>query len=202
MAFKILAAYTNLSTLKAIHLTFHATDYDIYTSHDGIEALELFQQMSPDVAVFGLSLPRKSGYELAGLLRKGPQPSQVPLVLLLDAFDILDEEKVKGLGHITIVSKPFDSEDLAQKIRNLAGETRDPETLPEEPELSSHVTLPVPDAAALEARLEDKIKKLVKEEILAVERELEKRVTTHLKISHDTTSDLEVSGDQKPGKHN
>jgi len=54
----------------------------------------------------------------------------------------------------------------------------------------------------LETRLEAKIKKLVKEEILTLERELEKRMISQIKVSMDTLSDPEAGGSQKTGSQN
>jgi CheY-like chemotaxis protein len=97
MAYKILAADSSPSALKAIHLAFQNSVYNIYTSDNGINALELLMQINPDAVVVGLALEGKDGYEIARYLKSGGQFRRIPVILLADAFDPPDKEKLKNL---------------------------------------------------------------------------------------------------------
>ena len=99
MPFKIFAADSSPSALKALHLAFQDSNYDLYTSEDGIEALEIIMQIDPDAIVLGLSLLRRDGYDIASFLKKEEQVKDKPLILLQDAFQEPDEEKLKSLKY-------------------------------------------------------------------------------------------------------
>ena len=184
MPFKIFAADSSPSALKALHLAFQDSNYDLYTSEDGIEALEILMQVDPDAIVLGLSLPRRDGYEIGDFLKKGEQFKDKPLILLQDAFQEPDEEKLKSLKYDKIFKKPFDSEEVAAAIRKLVGETKTPDTLPEEPDVQEvRENTPEVDSAHMDAGkdLEEAVMEKVRQEILQMERELEKRIVARLK---------------------
>ncbi len=118
MPYKIFAADSSPSALKALHLAFQDSNYDLYTSEDGIEALEILMQIDPDAIVLGLSLPRKDGYEIGGFLKKGEQFKDKPLILLQAVFQEPDEEKLKSLKYDKLFKKPFDSEEVIVTASN------------------------------------------------------------------------------------
>ena len=184
MPYKIFAADSSPSALKALHLAFQDSNYDLYTSEDGIEALEILMQIDPDAIVLGLSLPRKDGYEIGGFLKKGEQFKDKPLILLQDVFQEPDEEKLKSLKYDKLFKKPFDSEEVAAAIRKLVGETKTPDTLPEEPyvqEVQENTYEGDSVHMDSEKEFEEAIMEKVKQEILQMEHELEKRIIARLK---------------------
>ena len=184
MPFKIFVADSSPSALKALHLAFQDSNYDLYTSEDGIEALEIIIQIDPDAIVLGLSLPRRDGYDIASFLKKEEQFKDKPLILLQDAFQEPDEEKLKSLKYDKLFKKPIDSEEVVSAIRKLVGEIKAPDTLPEEPnvkEVRENTT--EGDSVNMDSgkELEEVVMEKVRQEILQMERELEKRIVARLK---------------------
>ena len=140
-------------------------------------------QIDPDAIVLGLSLPRKAGYEIGGFLKKGEQFKDKPLILLQDVFQEPDEEKLKSLKYDKLFKKPFDSEEVAAAIRKLVGETKTPDTLPEEPDVQEvQENTYEGDSVNIDSgrEFEEAIMEKVKQEILQMERELEKRIIARL----------------------
>ncbi len=184
MTYRVFIADNSSSALKALHLAFQDSHYDLYTSQDGGEAMDLIRQIKPDAVVLGLSLPQIDGYEIARRLNAREDFRQIPIVLLRAAQEDLDEERLAELEVDEIVSKPFDSEELAHKIRTLISGTRDPESLPEEPE-------PVGEGRPMEEKPSDPtaslseppdaIRHRIKQEVLEMERELERRVAARVR---------------------
>lgn len=184
MPFKIFAADSSTSALKALHLAFQDSNYDLYTSEDGVEALEILMQVEPDAIVLGLSLPKRDGYEISGFLKQGEQFVDTPLILLQDAFQEPDEEKLKSIKYDKLFKKPFDSEVVASAIRKLVGENKTPDTLPEEPDIQEVQEDIIEKDTVNEGsgkKLEEVVEEKVKQEILQMERELEKRIIARLK---------------------
>jgi len=141
-------------------------------------------QIKPDAIALGLSLPQKDGYEIARMIRDVPDFKQTPIILLCGAGEDVEEKRLSGLDYAEIVVKPFDSEELAHRIRSLISGTQDPESLPEEPEpvsdqgASAGTALP-PEPAEPEAG--EALVARVRQEILEMERELEKRIAARVK---------------------
>lgn len=197
MSYRVFIADTSSSALRALHMAFQDSDYDLYTTQDGTLAMDLFQQVQPDTAVLALSLPGKNGYELAHLIKSQDQYRSLPLILLQSAFEGLDEEGLEGLDYDGIVQKPFDSEALADRIRTLIGGTKTPDSLPEEPEVLkphqdenniSALEEPSEDTSLIKSlmpredtALDERIKGQISREMLEMERELEKRVAARVR---------------------
>lgn len=198
MSFRVFIADSSHSALKALHMAFQDSNYDLYTTQDGNQVMDLVQQVQPETVVLALSLPGKNGYELAHLIKSQDQYRDLPLILLQSDFEGLDEEGLEGLDYDTIVQKPFDSEALADRIRTLIVGTKTPDSLPEEPEVlrptgeeKSNVETPeepMEDTSLIESLMpptntdrDGDIKSQISREVLEIERELEKRIAAKLR---------------------
>lgn len=185
MAYRVFFADSSPSALKMLHMAFQDSNYDLYTSHDGREVLDLIRQVRPDAVVLGLILPHADGFELALRFREIPEFQKTPLILLLPALADLDTTRLSELDFDEVVLKPFDSEELAHKIRTLISGTRDPQSLPEEPGPIRPEISDTQDIPALlqtgEANMGDEISRRIKLEVLDMERELEKRIAARVK---------------------
>ena len=90
--------------------------YEVRTAGDGLEALEVASEMTPDVVILDLGLPKLDGVEVMRRLRLD---SDVP-ILVLTARDALDA-RVVGLdaGADDYLVKPFERQELLARIRAL-----------------------------------------------------------------------------------
>ncbi len=185
MAYRVFFADSSPSALKALHMAFQDSHYDLYTSQDGGEVLDLIRQVRPDAVVLGLALPKMDGFELALRFREIPEFQKTPLILVQPALADLDSTRLAELAYDELVIKPFDSEELAHKIRTLISGTRDPQSLPEEPgpirsENSDTADIPLLQQTG-EPNSDDEIVSRIKSEVLDMERELEKRIAARVK---------------------
>jgi len=174
MNYKILVAEDSPSTQKLIQMSFPATEFKIYAFSDGQEVLDSLSQINPDAILLNLSLPQKDGYELGEHIRNLEGLGKVPLILIKEAFEPLDKERLNAFSYDEIIQKPFDSDALVHMVRTVIEERKVPMTLPEEPVWSEE------SAAERKVELDQKVRELVKQEILSAERELEKRIRARL----------------------
>ena len=90
--------------------------YDVRTSADGIEALDVAAGFVPDLVVLDLGLPRLDGVEVCRRLRAD---SDVPILMLTARSET--EDRVGGLdsGADDYLVKPFERNELLARIRAL-----------------------------------------------------------------------------------
>jgi len=170
MSYKLIVADTSPSVIKAVQMAFHEPEFEVYPFNNGAEVINGIGQIKPDAVLLNLSLQQIDGYEVYRTLKKQGQLMDTPLILLKNAFDVLDKEKMAELEYDEIIQEPFDSEKLACIVRKLIEAKKDPKTLPEEP-------LPEEDSDfESKVELDDNVKNLIKKEIFQLERELEKRI--------------------------
>lgn len=71
--------------------------YDVMGAADGEEGLRLAQQMSPDLVVLDMMLPKLSGPEVLRALRKNAATADIP-VMVLTSLPQANEGKLKQEG--------------------------------------------------------------------------------------------------------
>src|ERR1044072_408199 len=90
--------------------------YEVRTSGDGVEALDVAAGFFPDLVVLALGLPRLDGIEVCRQLRAD---SDVPILMLTARAET--EDRVGGLdsGADDYLVKPFERRELLARIRAL-----------------------------------------------------------------------------------
>lgn len=97
----------------------HLPDYRLVEAADGEEALDLAKQIMPDLVLSDVMMPKMNGYDLCKSLKSDALTSHIPVVLLTAKSD--QSEKLEGLslGADDYLSKPFDTNELRLRIKNL-----------------------------------------------------------------------------------
>jgi DNA-binding response OmpR family regulator len=91
--------------------------YEVLTSGDGVEALDVAAGFVPDLVVLDLGLPRMDGVEVCRRLRE--DGDDVPILMLTARAET--EDRVDGLdsGADDYLTKPFERQELLARIRAL-----------------------------------------------------------------------------------
>jgi DNA-binding response OmpR family regulator len=181
--YKIIVADPSPSVQKAVQLAFAEPEFRVSVFEDGASLLESVAGLRPDALVVSLTLPGRDGYDVARTLRSRKELATVPLVGLRGAFECVDADKTPPSEYDEVVPKPFDSERLAAVVRELIARKTGPSSLPEEPVWPGEIGLsgaaagPRAQAASAPAATGGpEIRAVVREEIVGMEREIEKRV--------------------------
>ena len=105
--------------LRALIERLLASDWEILTSGDGEQALQLAMEELPDLIVSDVDLPGLRGDELCRRIKDDPALAHTP-VLLLTALDDPKEQSA-GLAARAddYITKPFDGQALKARLRNL-----------------------------------------------------------------------------------
>ena len=88
--------------------------FDVQSAPDGIAALAVVREWSPDVIVLDVMLPKVDGIELLPMLRR---LTEAPIVMLSAKGGVAD--RIEGLtrGADDYVSKPFEVEELVARLQ-------------------------------------------------------------------------------------
>jgi DNA-binding response OmpR family regulator len=171
--YKIIVADPSPSVQKAAQLAFPEPEFRVTAFEDGASLLKAVAGLEPDALLVSLTLPGREGYDVARTLRSRKELATVPLIGLRGAFECIDADRNAPSDYDEVVAKPFDSERLAAVVRELIARKTGPSSLPEEPvwpgETGGHETAPAAGAGR-------EVRDVVREEIVGMEREIEKRV--------------------------
>ncbi len=90
-------------------------DYDVVLAKDGLQGLQAFKGLEPDLCILDVMMPHKDGFTLGSEIKE--ITPDMPLIFL--TAKSLKEDMLKGyqVGADDYIVKPFDSEVLLYKIK-------------------------------------------------------------------------------------
>ena len=147
MSKKLLLADDSITIQKVIQITFAHEDYDLTITDNGDAALAKAQELKPDLVMADVYMPGKNGYELTAAIRQDPDLQNTPVLLLAGSFEPFDEEKAKNCRANAWIEKPFESQNLIDKVSELLNSSP--------PSASETQTVAVPESAPQGSTLED-----------------------------------------------
>lgn len=111
---KILLVDDDLQLATIIAFTLQREGYTVVTAHDGVAALQLWEQERPHLVLLDVNMPPPDGYEV---LRRIRAVGSTPVVML--TVRNAEEDTVAGLdlGADDYISKPFSPRTLLARLR-------------------------------------------------------------------------------------
>ena len=113
--------------------------FDVSSARDGQEALDMMMERAFEIVVVDLMMPRISGYDL---VQKISSLSPRPTVIVATAMANSDVEKLDDSMVRRVIRKPFDIENVAKTLIEVAGEVASGRSVEPPPD----VTIVPPDA--------------------------------------------------------
>ncbi|MCY4660505.1 MAG: response regulator [Acidobacteria bacterium] len=116
---RLLLADDSVSVQRIIELTFVDEDVDVVAVGGGHAAIEDIRRQPPDIVLADTRMPEGDGYEVADFVRKDPDLSRIPVVLLTGAFDPIDTVRAQEVGSRGVLVKPFEAQQVIGTVRDL-----------------------------------------------------------------------------------
>lgn len=100
------------------------TDYSVLEAAGGNEGIRKAMKYVPDIIISDVMMPGMDGIECCRQLKNELQTCHIPIILLTACS--LDEQRIKGYegGADSYISKPFNSQVLLSRVRNLLEATQ------------------------------------------------------------------------------
>ena len=119
MGHKLLLADDSITIQKVVGIIFFGEAYALTVVGNGSDALLRAREVLPDIMLIDTLMPEKNGYEVCREVRKDPLLSGIPILLLTGVFEPFDEQKARESGADDFISKPFESQVLIDKVKEL-----------------------------------------------------------------------------------
>lgn len=115
---KILVVDDKPENLVAIERVLKDLDVELIMVSSGNEALKATLHHDFALALLDVQMPEMDGYELAGILREEEKTSRLPFIFISAVYtDNLNVFKGYERGAFSFITKPFQAEILANKVR-------------------------------------------------------------------------------------
>lgn len=113
----VLIVEDNDLNMKLFHDLLEAHGYKTIQTKDGMEALGLAREHSPDLILMDIQLPEVSGLEVTKWIKEDEALKSIP-VIAVTAFAMKgDEEKIREGGCEAYVAKPISVENFLNTVK-------------------------------------------------------------------------------------
>ncbi len=120
MSIKLLVADDSITIQKVIGIIFGGDDYSLTVVDNGKTAIEKAREICPDVLLIDALMPGMTGYEVSEAVRATPALANKPILILTGSFEPFDEDKAKKCGADDFLAKPFESQQIISKVKELS----------------------------------------------------------------------------------
>jgi DNA-binding response OmpR family regulator len=102
-------------TLQLYHL-------EVFAAFDGVEGLQAFSELKPDLVIADIMMPRMDGFETLSHIRA--LDAKIPVIMLTSKAQTVDLVKGFELGCNDYIKKPFIMDELLVRVKALLTSTK------------------------------------------------------------------------------
>jgi CheY-like chemotaxis protein len=104
---KILVADDNSNIQRMVGLALKDQGIDVVAVGNGEAAVRKISELRPDLVLADVFMPVRNGYEVCQYVKEDASLAHIPVILLVGAFDPLDEQEAQRVGADGVLKKPF-----------------------------------------------------------------------------------------------
>ena len=122
MANKILVVDDEPNIVLSLEFLMKQAGFQVRTASDGEAALAAIAAEPPDLMLLDVMMPRKNGYEVCQAVRANPDWKGIRIIMLTAKGREVEREKGLALGADDYITKPFSTQEVVERVRELLAE--------------------------------------------------------------------------------
>ena len=113
---KILLVDDEQDIIDSLKFVLETSGFECYSADNGEDGLNLARQISPDLILLDVMMPKINGFKICRLLKYDNKYKNIPILMLTARSQ--EEDKLIGeeTGADEYITKPFDINELVAKI--------------------------------------------------------------------------------------
>lgn len=88
----------------------------VITAVDGMDAMEKLNDITPDLILLDIAMPRMDGYQVCKLIRNNESTKDIPIVMISGKDGFFDKVRGRMAGTTSYITKPFGPETLMKML--------------------------------------------------------------------------------------
>ncbi len=119
---KILLVDDDIDFIEATKMVLEKAPYEVIVAYEGDEALRKAKEENPDLILLDIIMPVKDGFTAAEQLKKDPQLSKIPVIMLTSFSSRGQETTIPRSRGFTLeaedyIEKPVTPEELLSRVK-------------------------------------------------------------------------------------
>jgi putative two-component system response regulator len=90
---------------------------DISVALNGFAAIELAQELKPDLILLDVMMPGMSGFDVCKKLKADPATQEIPIIFLTGVTEVTNKAYGFEIGAVDYVTKPFEAQDVLVRVK-------------------------------------------------------------------------------------
>lgn len=103
--------------IQVLGTTLRRENYQIYVAQNGLQALEMIEEVLPDLILLDVMMPELDGFETCKRLKAQTHTRAIPVIFLTAKAETTDIVHGFELGAVDYVTKPFNATELLVRVR-------------------------------------------------------------------------------------
>ncbi|MFH1194853.1 MAG: response regulator [bacterium] len=114
---RILIVEDEKSLQRNIALLLSNENYEVFTADDGMEALKILKENTPDLIISDIMMPYLDGFELFQKVKENSRTKIIPFIFLTAKTSFTSIRQGMNLGADDYITKPFNSDELLRAVK-------------------------------------------------------------------------------------
>jgi two-component system, chemotaxis family, chemotaxis protein CheY len=120
MTLTVLAIDDSSTMRNLVATTLRAAGMQVVVAEDGIDGIEKLKDISPNLILTDINMPRLDGFGVIERVRADPRHRDLPILTLTTESAPELKQRAKLAGATGWIVKPFDPEKLVSVVRRVA----------------------------------------------------------------------------------
>ena len=109
----------SLTMRKVLGRLLEREGYEVQVAKDGMDAMQMLQESTPDIILTDIEMPRMDGFGLSRNIRDDVRTKNTPLIMISSRTADKHQSLAKEIGVNAFFGKPVQDEDLIEKMKEL-----------------------------------------------------------------------------------
>jgi chemosensory pili system protein ChpA (sensor histidine kinase/response regulator) len=109
----------SLTVRKVTSRLLQREGFDVVTAKDGVDALQILEDQTPDVILLDIEMPRMDGFEFTKTMKTEPKNAHIPIIMITSRTAEKHRNRAAELGVDLYLGKPYQEEDLLRNLRDM-----------------------------------------------------------------------------------
>lgn len=109
----------SLTMRKVLSRVLEREDFEVVTANDGMDAIEKLQEVTPDIILTDIEMPRMDGFEFSRYVRDNPATVKTPLIVISSRTADKHRNVATEIGVDAFLGKPVQDETLVEQVKAL-----------------------------------------------------------------------------------
>jgi len=116
---RVLVVDDSISIRKYVQRFLDRTGYEVEVAPDGMEALNIMSRLKFDAVITDLEMPVMHGYDLMVEMKKSPELTNIPVIVLTSRAGDKHRQKAIEMGAQDYLVKPFEEQEMLGALKKL-----------------------------------------------------------------------------------